>query len=447
MESEKYIFNLDKVLDKPKEEIMSQIEEELSLIEQERNYVLPDEERQFLLRTLENEEVGKAAITLPIVLLGAFKWGFLPKECFSLKMPNFETLTNFLFACYLTFCNQRVCAENWEQIAELLDKVMKETRLPRKVLLTAQQLRIWCHVNLEESDESVDAARKFIASLRTQEAIRTTCECFMKPLITESVESLKGIGGWVDDPRIVYFVFLSEEEFEEPETASPDKETVTKSVVSLDVHVAMHKRTIEEITKNLKEIISNSVQTHENVRERLAKQYGEWIDSLENCGELLNAEFLLESLSRRSWSGVVACYCNAVEAEIKSQLIMPLKEYLASRGIIQRQEWQEIKLPSGKALPIGDKQLSIGTMQQLLEWSLNSPLIKAFWSKYSDEEISFIKTLPDRNSDLDILRIFRGDADHGKRLSRENADYVHRLVLGTPEKPGILKRLTELKKV
>jgi hypothetical protein len=57
----------------------------------------------------------------------------------------------------------------------------------------------------------------------------------------------------------------------------------------------------------------------------------DWINSLTNCSALVNAEFLCETLSKRSWGEAVTGYCNAVEAEIRNKIVQPLNKYLLDK--------------------------------------------------------------------------------------------------------------------
>lgn len=187
----------------------------------------------------------------------------------------------------------------------------------------------------------------------------------------------------------------------------------------------------------MKEEIVSSIPltgTLEEVCQKLRNEHGNWVDKLANQGALTNAEFLYESLSRRSWGEVVLGYTNAVEAEVRARLIQPLEVFLMKRS-------------DGKLVAIGQtfievksQKLSLSDCEQILRGVGSSKSLQEFFSLLPNEARLFVlNTLPDRLSEL---RNLRNPSAHGSIVA--NAKEARKIVIGTPEKPGILKLLSEI---
>jgi hypothetical protein len=186
---------------------------------------------------------------------------------------------------------------------------------------------------------------------------------------------------------------------------------------------------LEERIKNI-----SSRNTHEDFGNKLLNQYP-WLKKASNTGSLITGEFLYEQLKIRSWGEVVSGYCNAVEEELKQYLS---QEYL---NCVYQLDATTYFQESQRR----NSQGSLGLIANLsLEPMLN--IYNRFWTpfvtKMYPKDKDFLVILPKALSDFTALR---RPSVHGKMIDSTNAEKARDIVMGTVMRPGLLKRLIELR--
>ncbi|GEM_PF-4327178 len=135
-----------------------------------------------------------------------------------------------------------------------------------------------------------------------------------------------------------------------------------------------------------------------------------WVKDLANASSLVTAECIYETLNKRSWAEVVVAYSNAVEAELKKRVLLPLERFL-----IQKQGSPEIWLGRGKAGQ--DERIAVNSacglldVERLLIVANSNACLKEFFNKVAPDDRPFlVSSLP---SYLNKLRTLRNPSAHG----------------------------------
>jgi tetratricopeptide (TPR) repeat protein len=326
--------------------------------------------------------------------------------------------------------------ENWAEAKSSFDLALKDASLPQGIRLASLYLKAWCYVGLGEYDE----ADKVLTELRN--AVSTFANKWYVDHLQGYIWALRDHGlTEVYSPVALALDIKGEiEGYEERGKA----ESLAEGVLLVESKIEDLKLTIERIEPRLllgmwqakEEIIKSVPITHtlEEVSKRLRDEHGDWVSKLANQGALTSAEFLYEALSRRSWSEAVMGYANAIEAEIRSRLLQPLETFVRERT------GTTLLTIGQKFVKVEGDKLNLFDCEEILRGAESSSLLKDFFSLLPSEACSFLlHQLPD---DLSRLRKLRNPSAHGAIVV--NAKEMRKLVLGTPEKPGLLKRLTEI---
>jgi hypothetical protein len=185
----------------------------------------------------------------------------------------------------------------------------------------------------------------------------------------------------------------------------------------------------EEIIKNMP-----IMHTLEEVSQRLQSEHGDWVRRLVNMGALVNAEFLYSALKAKSWGAIITEHASSVEAEIKAKLLPRLDSLLKKNGT-SLEKILVSKVQSGGS--------SLGYAEAILRRIAADSLLKSLLlSALSEDTSSFL--LSQLPGSLARVRELRKRPAHGDVMSASKAEEMRRLVLGSPEKPGLLKHLCEI---
>lgn len=197
----------------------------------------------------------------------------------------------------------------------------------------------------------------------------------------------------------------------------------------------MEPRLLFAIWQAKEEVIRSMPTTHtlEEVNQRLRTEYGDWVNKLANPGALTNAEFLYETLKAKSWGGVITEYASSVEAEIKAKILPGLANIMKEKGTTLENILPN-RVESGGS--------SLGYAEIVLRRIAEKPLLVNFLATLPEDASSFLLfELPDS---LAKVRELRRPPAHGDVMTASLAKEMRKLVLGTPGKPGLLKRLNEI---
>ncbi len=332
---------------------------------------------------------------------------------------------------------------NWEDAKNAFDLCLSDPSLAPWVRVTALQLKVWHYVRLQE----YDTARETLDQLRDNLSVSKPTADYLMGYIKALEDSGRGS---------LHYELHHDEIFTMVPEAAPSKLQFPPQEVrktrALAEGVSLAESTIEAlklaITERVEprlllaiwqvkeEIIGSMPITHtlEEVSQRLRGEYGDWVGRLVNPGALTNAEFLYEALKAKSWGGVIIEYANSVEAEIKVKLLPGLGNLLKEKGTTL-----ERILPSR----IESGGSSLGYAEIILRRIAANPLRRNFLSALPEDTVSFL--LHELPTSLAKLRELRRPPAHGDVMTAKEAKEMRKLVLGTHEKPGLLKRLNEIK--
>jgi len=411
-----------------------------------------------LERTVDKSIEYLVVLFATSIMLGWLKLGFLPSQFEPLcHEPGLELSATF-FRMFPTskasdapspsgmsqFWDGMICNEmhNWDDAKNAFDLCLSDPFLAPWVRVTALQLKAWHHVRLQE----YDTARETLQQLRDNLSVSKPTADYLMGYIKALEDSGRG--------SLHYGLHCDEMFMMVPEVTPSELRPLPQEVAKIGTFaegISLAESTIEAlklaITERIEprlllaiwhvkeEIIGSMPITHtlEEVSQRLRRDYGDWVGKAANLGALTNAEFLYQALKARSWGDVTTAYANAVEAEIKAKLLPQLENFLTGKGF----SLQTI-LP--KRVDRGDSDL--GYAEAVLRTAEPSPLLKRFLSLLPTETHSFLfHELPDS---LAQLRDLRNRAAHGGVMNASEAKEIRKLVLGTPEKAGLLKRLIEI---
>jgi len=396
---------------------------------------------------------------IAFLMVGWVKLGFLPSQLEPLcNKPGLElTATFFRIFPILKASNAPspsgvsqfwdgiICEAMYslEDAKTAFDLSLNDLSLPSWIRVSALQLKAWHHVRLQE----YDAARETLQQLRDNLSVSKSTVDYLMGYIKALEDS--GIGSrHYELHRDDIFMMVPE--------AAPDElhflsEEATKTGVFAG-GVALTESTIEAlklaITEGIEprlrlaiwqakeEIIKSVPITHtlEEVSQRLRSEHGDWVTKLANEGALVNAEFLYRALKAKSWGGVIIEYANSVEAEIKAKLLPGLNNLLKKMGTTPENILPS-RVESGGSI--------LGYAEAVIKRIATKPLLRGFLLSALPEDTCYflLSELPDS---LAKLRELRNSAAHGDIMTASEAKEIRRLVLSTPEKPGLLERVTEI---
>ena len=398
------------------------------------------------------------ALFTAFLMLGWLKLGFLPSQFEPLcHEPGLE-LTATFFRMFPTskardapspcgvsqFWDGIICKEmyNWEDAKTAFDLSLKDPSLPPWIRVTALQLKVWHHVRLQE----YDTARETLQQLRDNLSVSKPIADYLMGYIKALEDSGRG--------SLHYELHHDEMFMMVPEAAPGELQFLPQEVTetgALVEGVSLAESTIQAlklaITERIeprlllaiwqaKEEIKETVAgmpSPERTREKLITDYGDWVSKLANPGALTNAEFLYEALKAKSWGGVITEYANSVEAEIKTKLLPGLGNLLKKKGTTL-----ENILPSR----VESGGSSLGYAEVVLKRIAANSLLINFLSPLPEDTVSFL--LYELPGSLAKLRELRKPPAHGDVMTASEAKEMRKLVLGTPEKPGLLKRLNDI---
>jgi len=182
------------------------------------------------------------------------------------------------------------------------------------------------------------------------------------------------------------------------------------------------------------EIVQSIPATYspERVSENLRARYGDWTRKIANPRALANAEFLYQARTRGSWGEVVLGYANAIEAEIRAKLLPQLEQFLSANGTT-------VEETAPAAIP--QQPYTLRYVQMVLEGIAKNQLLRARLTSTGQANTSFL--LGELPSSLGRLRRLRNKAAHGVVI--RDARNIRDLVLGSQERPGLLRKLSDLR--
>lgn len=409
-------------------------------------------------RTDREPLVFLGALFTAFLMLGWLKLGFLPSQFEPLcHEPGLELSATF-FRMFPTskvsdapspsgvsqFWDGIICNEmyNWDDAKNAFDLCLSDPSLAPWARVTALQLKAWHHVRLQE----YDTARETLQQLRDNLSVSKPTADYLMGYIKALEDSGRGS---------LHYELHHDEIFTMVPEAAPSKlqflpQQVTKTgalaegvslagstieALKLAITERIEPRLLLAIWQVKEEIIGSMPITHtlEEVSQRLRDEHGDWVSKLANPGALTNAEFLYEALKAKSWGGVITEYANSVEAEIKAKLLPGLGNLLKKKGTTL-----ENILPSR----IESGGSSLGYAEVILKRIAANPLLINFLSALPEDTVSFL--LYELPGSLAKLRELRTPPAHGDVMTASEAKKMQKLVLGTPEKPGLLKRLNEI---
>lgn len=425
------------------------------------------DEQLAIINNMILEPLGRTD-TEPLVLLGALftaflmlgwlKLGFLPSQLEPLcREPGLELSATF-FRMFPTskasdapspsgvsqFWDGIISNEmyNWDDAKNAFDLCLSDPSLAPWVRVTALQLKAWQHVRLQE----YDIARETLEQLRDNLSVSKPTADYLMGYIKALEDSGRGS---------LHYELHHDEIFTMVPEAAPSKlqflpQEVTKTG-ALAEGVSLAESTIEALKLAITEIIEPRLllaiwqvkeeiigsmpitQTLEEVSQRLRGEYGDWVSRLANPGALTNAEFLYGALKAKSWGGVITEYANSVEAEIKVKLLPALGNLLKEKGTTLERILPN-RIESGGS--------SLGYAEVILRRIAANPLRRNFLSALPEDTASFL--LYELPASLAKLRELRKPPAHGDVMTAKEAKEMRKIVLGTHDNPGLLKRLNEI---
>lgn len=412
------------------------------------------------LEKADRETMGFLLVPfVAFIMVGWLKLGFLPSQLKSWmeELGGLELSATF-FRMFprikagnapapsgvSQFWDGIICKEmyTWEDAKNAFDLCLNDPSLPPWMRVTALQLKVWHHVWLQE----YDTARQTLEQLRDNLSVSKPKVDYLMGYIKALEDSGRGSIHYelhhddtlimVPEARPGELQFLPEEATKTgalAEGVSLAESTI--EALKLAITERIEPRLLLAIWHAKEEIIGSMPITHtlEEVSQRLRDKHGDWVSKLANQGALTNAEFLYEALKAKSWGGVITEYANAVEAEIKAKLLPGLGNLLKKNGTTL-----ENILPSR----VESGGSSLGYAEVVLKRIAANQLLTNFLSALPKDTVSFL--LYELPGSLAKLRELRNPAPHGNVMTASQAKEMQKLVLGTPEKPGLLKRLNDI---
>lgn len=464
----------DHLTDKDKEAFALEMVKELKkeMAELQADLALPEEEKALLHRLDSLIEVEPSSLRWAFFvshsLTTGLKLGFLPSEVVASLRRDVPCETDFWVGCISYSACSMKRDSPWEigeveKTKDLFERALKDASLPRKIRMASLQLKAWCHVALWEFAEALTTLRELRQTIFTSEG-RERVDYLMDYIgrLQDNYLGVEEEDPWhvrtlgeqtllVKEQGLLYrhdtkFVILPDAEFGEFLPEESGKAGLLKEVPSPSEIVDIIKSLPEIIekasTRQLlalwhakEEILERVPVTHtlEATREMLLREYGDWVNKLANQGALINAEFLYKALSARSWGEVIMGYANTVEDEIKEKLLPGLGNFLMKKGTTL-----ENILPS--TVESGGSHL--GYAEVVLKIIAKNPILTKLLSALPKDTASFL--LNELPCSLAELRKLRNAAAHGNFVNAKSAKEMQKLILGTPEKAGLLRRLSEI---
>lgn len=226
-------------------------------------------------------------------VVGGLKFGLLPSEflaSFGRKPSNnANTEEAFWFALALTELSDMVKAKQY------IDVALRDSFLPRGIRLASLQLKAWSHVRLGEYGE-VSAT---LTELRN--SVSTLNNKYYVDNLNGYISALRDYGITAGDMPMHISLDIEGEigtEMTAERVDSRAQETVLR-----EAEVTLRKIQREDVTitellsdvKPRKEIAEK--RSHEEYWPKLVAEWGDWVNNLTNKGDLINAEFLYDSLN------------------------------------------------------------------------------------------------------------------------------------------------------
>ncbi len=398
------------------------------------------------------------ALFTAFLMLGWLKLGFLPSQFEPLcHEPGLE-LTATFFRMFPTskasgapspsgvsqFWDGIICNEmyNWDGANNAFYLCLSDPSLAPWMRVTALQLKAWHHVRLQE----YEIARETLQELRDNLGVSKPKVDYLAGYIKALEDSGRGSLHYelYHDELFVMMPEARPGELQFPPQEATRAGALAESVSLAESTIESLKLAITErieprlmlaIWQIKEEIIKSIPTTHtlEEVTQRLRTEYGEWVNNLANPGALTNAEFLYEALKAKSWGGVITEYANSVEAEIKAKLLPRLGDLLKSKGVT---------LENILSSRIERGGTSLGYAEAVLKRIAENQFLVGLLSALPEDTVAFLLyELPNSSAKL---RELRNPPAHGDAMTASQAKEMRKLVLGTPEKPGLLKRLNEI---
>jgi hypothetical protein len=387
----------------------------------------------------DDESSRNTAWFFGYAMVGWLKIGFLPSE-WKISLAEIVSKPKDIYAppgaelaFWLGLASKELFPAEDERAKQYFDDALKDVTLPQGIHLASLNLKVWCQVGLGEYDE----ADVTLTELRN--GVSSFANKYYADYLMGFISALSKYGITAVDMPVKMALSIDGEIV--PETTGK-RGGSEPQYVALPVD-ALIKMIREEVTmpvlisecKTRKEIAEIPVtRTPEEFRQKFVTEYGDWVNKLANQGALVNAEFLYEALSARSWGEIVMGYANAMEEEIRRQLLRPLQSFLRSKT------GNNILSVGQKFIKVHDRCdtadiegiLSAGELNQLKEFYL--PLT-------TEAHLFLFDELP---RSLEELRKLRNPSAHGIVMNANEAKQIRKLVLGTSKKAGLLKRLTEI---
>jgi tetratricopeptide (TPR) repeat protein len=327
--------------------------------------------------------------------------------------------------------------ENYEEATNSFQHIREDASVFKGIRLTSLYLEAWCHVGVGD----YDAADKILGELRN--AVGTVGNKWYVDCLHGYFMALRHHGLTQVDLPFTLALDLNGEIAPCEEKGKAELLASDESLVELVAKVSKIVIT-EELEPRLRlalwqakeEIVKNMpiMHTLEEVSQRLRSEHGDWVRRLANMGALVNAEFLYSALKAKSWGAVITEHASSVEAEIKAKLLPRLDSVLKKNGT-SLESILPNKIQSGGS--------SLGYAEAILRRIAADPLLKSLLlSALSEDASSFL--LSQLPGSLARVRELRKRPAHGDVMSASEAEEMRRLVLGSPEKPGLLRRLCEI---
>lgn len=331
---------------------------------------------------------------------------------------------------------------DWEDAKNAFDLSLQDLSLPLWMRVTAMQLKAWHHLRARE----YDAARETLEQLRDNLSESKPKIDYIMGYV-DAIEN-SGFGSLYAGPYDEMFVMIPEAEPDQLHCLTGEAirtDTLARGIsltaptieaLKLAISESIGTRLLMGIWQAKEDIIKSMPITHtlEDINQRLQSEHGDWVNRLVNQGALVNAEFLYQALKAKSWGGVITEYANSVEAEVKSKLLPRLDSVLKKNGTsLDSVEQSKVKR-GGSNLGYAEVIL-----RKIAEYqSLSSLLVSAL---PKDTCRFLLSELP---SHLAKVRALRRTPAHGGAMTASQAEEMRGLVLVSPERPGLLKRLNEI---
>jgi hypothetical protein len=370
---------------------------------------------------------------------------------FSLLLPN-----------KLNMLANEALSDMGNGILDDLDKVLKDSAIDKKIRFAAFNLKANAAVFIGDYEETLetletlqmelqlDASKSkvqywidFVSELRNQR-IRSE---LAKPIYVEIPDE-----EFLDSPRLWRMSrdILSNNEMNpflkettniknqvevvdsgNPKVVEPSWEMLNKLSTKVDI--------LTNLVTNLRE---NIPLARPQIQNHLLSQYP-WISGLSNPGELVTAEQILDSIKAGSCGAVVVGYCSTIEAEIRNKLIRSLQKFLINKS--KESPKSSILILKSYPHPVLVKpEMKLYDIRRLFSEANSNLDMKSFVSTYSPESQMYLTTK--LAWDIKSIEDFRNltASAHGGIVPMETAQAVKDFVLGTPDKPGMLKRLHDI---